>query len=71
MIGTAHPTAEIVSLEEADMRVCVPADWSDTDIERYANYVKPRAGDWKVRSERSPCKRDGQVHVMLGPAETH
>jgi len=59
-------TAQIISKGELEMRVCVPADWTDADIERYANYEDGRVWEWKV-SERTSCTRRGQVHAKLAP----
>jgi hypothetical protein len=66
--GEAFTTAEIIHCSPFEMQVCVPADWSNSDIERFANYLKPGATAWNVKAEREACRRKNYVHVTLGPA---
>lgn len=62
------------------MQVCVPADWTDEQAERFANEQNPSGLDhgWQMRKEgdsalngchaRVQCehpKRPGYVHIML------
>jgi len=61
-----------------DMQVCVPEDWSDKQVEDFANkeiFCGTRSG-WRIRkegseflegtSERNPCsERKGCVHITL------
>lgn len=61
-----------------DMQVCVPKDWTDSQVMQFAESENPcgtRTG-WQIRKEgnehldgmpeRNPCgKRKGFVHIML------
>jgi hypothetical protein len=61
-----------------DMQVCVPEDWTDVQVEDFANkenYCGTKSG-WRIRREgskllggtpeRNPCsERKGFVHVTL------
>lgn len=61
-----------------DMQVCVPSDWTDEQVQHFAEQEYPcgtQAG-WQIRREgskylagdpeRQPCEeREGCVHVML------
>ncbi|MDA0244924.1 MAG: hypothetical protein OT477_16025 [Chloroflexi bacterium] len=61
----------------AYMQVCVPASWTDNDVQGFANEQRPAgtAEGWRVRREneclpgtreRASCQyRDGFVHIML------
>ena len=69
---------EVTRTGVLDMQVCVPADYTDEQIEQFANTANP-AGitpGWKIRREgskylagapeRQPCSdRAGCIHVML------
>ena len=63
-----------------DIQVCVPADWTDQQVETYANLqiLCGTSGGWKIRREgdellagcpeRVPCsqpEREGFVHIVL------
>lgn len=61
-----------------DMQVCVPEDWTDAQVESFANkenYCGTKNG-WRIRKEgdsllggmpeRNPCsERNGCVHITL------
>lgn len=60
-----------------DMQVCVPEDWTDKQVKRFANQMNPcgTSGGWFIRTDpklligfpvRNPCdERKGFVHIML------
>lgn len=61
-----------------DMQVCVPADWTDKQIQEFSEAENPcgTTAGWQIRKqgdkllagcdERVPCaERKGFVHVML------
>lgn len=61
-----------------DMQVCIPVEWSDEEVEMFANKENlcGTSQGWKIRKtgdpalrgapERNPClERAGFVHVML------
>ena len=61
-----------------DMQVCVPKDWTDEQVEDFANASNPcgTSGGWFIREEgdealagdpeRCPCDdKDDFVHIML------
>lgn len=71
-------SAEVTKRGALDMQVCVPADWTDTQVMYFADKENPcgtehgwfirKAGDEALRGdpERQPCKeRAGYVHIML------
>lgn len=70
-------TARVTKNGIAAMQVCVPFDWSDDEVEWFANLENPSGvGPWKMRhdgdealmsaAERVPCaQRELHVHVML------
>lgn len=71
-------SAEVTRLGIFDMQVCVPTEWTDSQVEEFANNKHPAGTDhgWKLRDVadpaqagmpvRVPCSMDdGQVHVML------
>ncbi len=74
-INTQKP--EVTRVGMLDMQVCVPENWTDVQIEDFANkenYCGTRNG-WKIRKEdellcgtpeRNSCsERNGYVHVTL------
>ena len=60
-----------------DMQVCVPSDWTDEQVAKFAEVNNPcgTTGGWGVRRSerllngdpvRQPCsQRDGFVHITL------
>ena len=60
-----------------DMQVCVPGDWSDDKVERFAERENPSGTNgWHIRREGDPglsgdpervqcMSRKGFVHIML------
>ena len=61
-----------------DMQVCVPTDWTDQQVEEFANRINPTGTEypWKIRRNGSPylrgalervtCQEDtANVHIML------
>jgi len=61
-----------------DMQVCVPAEWTDEQVERFANSMNPAGTDlgWTIRRSDNPaqygapervvCASDPtRVHIML------
>ena len=60
-----------------DMQVCVPAEWTDDEVKRFADERNPSGLDagWSIRTDakllngdpvRNPCtQRAGMVHVTL------
>jgi hypothetical protein len=71
-------SAQVTRRGALDMQVCVPADWDDEPVRRFANMENPcgtengwhirRAGDKALAGaeERVPCEsRPGHVHIML------
>ena len=70
--------AEVTQVGALDMQVCVPADWSDAEVKKFADthsICGTRAG-WYIRKEgstllagdkeRVPCADcKGFVHIML------
>jgi hypothetical protein len=73
-----YSDAEMSRLGILDMQVCVPWEWSDLEVERFAEYVNPcgtQAG-WRLRkqghsllngdNERVQCERyPHRCHIML------
>jgi hypothetical protein len=69
--------AEVTRIGVLDMQVCVPAKWTNAEVEQFANMANlcGTTGGWRVRKDRrllagdpvrNPCtKRKGFVHVML------
>lgn len=70
--------AEIVRRGALDMQVCVPVDWDDYAVKRFADHENlcGTSEGWQVRregakalagaAERVPCQsRPGFVHIML------
>lgn len=60
------------------MQVCVPDDFTDEEVEGFANSIQPTgiSSRWAIRKagdkslsgdpERNPCaEREGCVHIML------
>lgn len=70
--------AEVTKMGMLDMQVCVPKEFTDEEIVRFAERLYPcgTTVGWVIRRqgskslsgmpERNPCgTRDGFVHVML------
>ena len=70
--------AEVTIRAFLDMQVCVPENWTDDQVIKFANQENPAGTDngWSIRRaenrfmngdpERNHCsKRDGFVHIML------
>lgn len=70
--------AVVTHIGMLDMQVCVPAEWTDKEVEEFANAANPAGGDltWSMvpaDSEflagdpvRNPCaERVDYVHIML------
>jgi hypothetical protein len=70
--------AEILQVGIFDLQVCVPVDWSDKEVEEFANKANPAgtAGGWKMLEDddplldgdplRNPCgERSDYVHIRL------
>ena len=71
-------SAEVTRVGILDMQVCVPEDWTDLQVRRFANDQNPCGTEngWHIRREgdpalqgkpeRNPCDyRVGHVHIML------
>lgn len=69
---------EVIRENLLDMQVCVPGDWSDKQVEDFANKERfcGTTSGWRVRKEgnerlggypeRNPCSNgNGYVHVTL------
>lgn len=69
---------EITRTGALDMQVCVPSDWTDDRVLRFAELENPCGTQhgWQIRregspllngaKERVPCaSREGFVHIML------
>ncbi len=76
MSGPLLPQVTRIGL--LDMQVCVPSEWTDSEVLTFAEASNPcgTSGGWAIRRagdkalagamERVPCqKRDGAVHIML------
>lgn len=76
MTDTTAP--EVTRATFLSMQVCVPAEWSDMQVEEFAESESPAGTEhgWVIRRqgdpalcgdpERQPCdSREGCVHVML------
>jgi len=69
-------TSEITRYRGVDMQVCVPDDWTEQAVIRFAEEQYPRASGWRVEragegplggGRRVPCAvRTGHVHIVLG-----
>ena len=68
--------AEVTYYGIFDMQVCVPINWTDTQVRDFANSKNPSSNKWIIRckgdkllagdSERVLCAdRVGFVHIML------
>lgn len=69
--------AEVTQRNALDMQVCVPEDWTDTQVKEFAERENPSGTNgWSVRKagdsalggapERNPCSTHlGFVHIML------
>jgi len=70
--------AEILRSGMIDMQVCVPSDWTDQQVQDFAETENPcgTTHGWQIRREgdvalegdpeRNPCSdRAGNVHVTL------
>lgn len=58
----------IVHIGVFDFHVCVPGDWSDEQIEDFAESACEcgKFGEWKVQGDRLDCpNREGFVHMSL------
>jgi hypothetical protein len=71
-------TATVTKRNALDMQVCVPADWTDVQVEDFANQQNPCGTEhgWKIRregaallrgdKERVECSAHPEnVHIML------
>lgn len=69
---------EVTRVEILDMQVCVPEDWTDVQVEEFANKENfcGTENGWRIRKEgselldgspeRNPCsERNGCVHITL------
>lgn len=70
--------AEVLRMGALDIHVCVPTDWSDDQVTRFAERECPcgTTWGWQIRRtgnealvgmpERNPCAlREGFVHIIL------
>jgi hypothetical protein len=70
--------SEVTRVGIFDMQVCVPAEWTDEQVERFANSMNPAGTEhgWTIRRadnpaqngapERVVCAQDpARVHIML------
>lgn len=70
--------ATVIKFGALDMQVCVPADWTDEQVEEFANRENPSGLEigWKIRPADSPyqagapvrvtcAKNADNVHIML------
>lgn len=75
---TEAPKPEVTRNGILSMQVCVPAGWTDEQVEHFANKENPAgtSGGWGIRKEgdkwlsgcpeRVQCEqRAGCVHIML------
>jgi hypothetical protein len=73
-----HPGPQVTRTGMLDMQVCVPADFTDWQVEEFANTATPSGTEhgWHMRTAddpaqagaplRVPCRdREGHVHIML------
>jgi hypothetical protein len=70
-------TATVTKRGALDMQVCVPSDWADDQVERFAETENPSGtGGWNIRrlgdpllagaDERTQCDAlTTHVHIML------
>lgn len=72
-------SAEVTKCKGLSMQVCVPADWTDDQVNEFAERENPcgTTHGWAIRrqgdemlmgdNEREPCVGgpDGNVHIML------
>jgi hypothetical protein len=65
---------EVVRFSLLNIQVCVPADYTDEQVEEFANRNHPTGIDspWKITEQlgddptRNPCsEREGMVHIVL------
>jgi hypothetical protein len=73
----SNATPGVTKIGVVDMQVCVPEDWIDERIIRFAETKNPSGTyGWHIRKEgsealagcpeRNPCaQRAGYVHIML------
>ena len=77
-VETEKMIAEVTRYGCLDMQVCVPMDWSDDEVQTFAEVEYPCGTEngWQIRQEgdkdlagmpeRNPCvRRAGFVHVVL------
>lgn len=69
---TSDIAAEVIKWSLCDIQVCVPAEFTDEQIEAFANDDHPTGIDskWKMRQTKDPMRvqcqeRSGHVHVVL------
>lgn len=63
-----HMTAEVAKRGLFDMQLCVPDDWDDDAVKRFADEQNACGTEygWSIRRGRVPCaSRAGHVHIML------
>lgn len=78
MDATTNSEPQVTKAGLVDMQVCVPADWTDKQVEYFANHQNPTGigSRWAIRradnkfqagaAERVDCsERAGCVHIML------
>jgi len=71
-------TAEVIARRALDMQVCVPDDWTDEQVKRFADQDNPCGTEfgWDIRkqgdallggdNERVACEQKaGHVHIVL------
>lgn len=71
-------TATVTSLRLASMQVCVPSQFTDAEVEAFANGQHPTGieSKWQIRREGDPALKgdpervqcaalDDHVHIML------
>lgn len=58
--------AEVTNVSIFDMQVCVPADWTDEQVEEFANRenLAGTTNGWKMRPADSPYQAGAPVRVQ-------
>ena len=74
---TVDKRPEVTRMGILDMQVCVPQEWTDRMVKKFANANNPSgvSSSWQIRTDkkllggnpiRCPCEeREGFVHITL------
>jgi hypothetical protein len=68
-------SATVTNVSIFDMQVCVPADWTDAQVEEFANSQNPAGTElgWRIRGPESPYQQGAPVRVQcaIGGGNVH